>query len=452
MNNKQYRNVLFIIADDWSRIANCYGNDVIKTPNIDALAKRGVVFDYGFCTSPSCAVSRACILTGQHSHTHGQYGHCHGIHGFRTHEFMQSTPKILKSHGFATACIGKKHVEPASVYPFDYEPRVDARSPIDMADKVKTFLDQNQGVPFYLHVGSTYPHRAGKGFGNPRKHAGIEPVPYQPAEIIVPNFLPDVPAVREDLADYYESVSRYDQVVGGVLNALEASGRADETLIFVTTDHAMPFPGAKASSFDSGHHCPLIVYNPDQGKQGIHNQALMNWVDFCPTILEWCGVKHPDGSGALPGRSLLSILEDNSPHPGDGSWEETYFSHCFHEVTNYYPYRALRGRRYKYVRNLAYQLDTPLPSDLFRSISWTAVRDDNIEMLGQRPRERFLHQDREALFDIQNDPSESKNLINDAKLAETVAEMRHKVMDFRNRTKDPWLEQSFQEGEPGAEP
>ena len=73
-------------------------------------------------------------------------------------------------------------------------------------------------------------------------------------------------------------------------------------------------------------------------------------------------------------------------------------------------------------------------------------------MLGQRPRERFLHQDREALFDIQNDPSESKNLINDAKLADTVAEMRRKVMDFRNRTKDPWLEQSFQEGEPGAEP
>ena len=85
-----------------------------------------------------------------------------------------------------------------------------------MADKVKTFLNQNQGVPFYLHVGSTYPHRAGKGFGNPREHAGIEPVPYQPAEIIVPNFFPDVPAVREDLADYYESVSRYDQVGGGV--------------------------------------------------------------------------------------------------------------------------------------------------------------------------------------------------------------------------------------------
>ena len=72
--NNSYKSVMFVIADDWSRIAKCYGNDVIRTPNIDAFAERGVVFDYAFCTSPSCAVSRACILTGQHSHTHGQYG------------------------------------------------------------------------------------------------------------------------------------------------------------------------------------------------------------------------------------------------------------------------------------------------------------------------------------------------------------------------------------------
>ena len=169
--------VLFIIADDWSPIARCYGNHVIKTPNVDALAERGVVFDYAFCTSPSCAVSRACILTGQHSHTHGQYGHCHGIHGFRTHESMQSTPKILKAQGYATACVGKKHVEPPSVYPFDYEPEVDPRSPADIAARVAAFLAEHRDDPFYLHVGSGHPHRASVGFGNHVEHAGIEPAP-----------------------------------------------------------------------------------------------------------------------------------------------------------------------------------------------------------------------------------------------------------------------------------
>ena len=162
------RSVLFVIADDWSRLARCYGNEVIRTPHIDALAERGTVFDYAFCTSPSCAVSRACILTGQHSHTHGQYGHCHGIHGFRTHEWMPSTPALLQANGYATACIGKKHVEPASVYPFAYEPEVDARSPEDMASKVTEFLGAHPEQPFYLHVGSAYPHRAGRGFGNER--------------------------------------------------------------------------------------------------------------------------------------------------------------------------------------------------------------------------------------------------------------------------------------------
>ena len=150
----------------------------------------------------------------------------------------------------------------------------------------------------------------------------------------------------------------------------------------------MPFPGAKASSFDSGHRCPLIVCDPRQRRRGIHSRALMNWGDFCPTILEWCGVEPPPGEVGLPGRSLLPLLEDETPHPGGGTWEETFFSHCFHEITNYYPYRALRGRRYKYVRNLAHRLETPLPSDLFRSLTWTAVREEEISRRTRSNRRR----------------------------------------------------------------
>ena len=442
-----YRSVLFLIADDWSRIAQCYGDTIVQTPNIDQLSEQGVVFDYGFCTSPSCAVSRACILTGQHSHTHGQYGHCHGIHGFRTHDHMQSVPKVLKLEGFATACLGKKHVEPLSVYPFDYEPAVNSRSPKDIADATAQFLEQTQDQPFYLHIGSGYPHRSGNGYGNEKVCAGIQPIGYDPKSIPVPNFLPDNLATRVVLADFYESISRWDQVVGAVLDALKKSGRAEETLVFVTTDHAMPFPGAKASSFDSGHHCPLIIYSPHQQKRGIRNQALMNWVDYYPTILDWCGVDYPHDALPLSGRSFLPILEDDSLSPGNGEWEETYYSHCFHEVTNYYPYRVLRNRRYKYVRNLAHPLGTPLPSDLFRSMTWTAVRNESIEQLGQRSLQSFLYQSREALFDMLNDPAESENLIAKPALAETLNQMRQKVIDFRYETKDPWLEQSFQEGE-----
>ena len=435
----EHKNVLFLIADDWSRLAACYGNTAVKTPRIDTFAQQGVVFDNAFCTSPSCAVSRACILTGQHSHTHGQYGHCHGLHGFSTHSHMSSTPRSLRQAGFATACIGKKHVEPQVVYPFEFEPKVNARSPADLADAARTFLNDNADRPFYLHVGFADPHRAGHGFANDKEWRGVTEVPYKPEDVVVPNFLPDIPAVRADLADYYQAVSRFDHGVGQVLDILDESGRADETLVIITTDHAMPFPGAKASFYDSGHHCPFLLSAPNLEKRGIHHNALINWTNIRPTVHDWCGVSLPED---LPERSLLPILAD----PEAAGWDETYFSHCFHEVVDYNPYRVLRDRRYKFVRHIAHSVQTMLPTDLFRSVSWTAVREQKVDKMGERNTDRILVHQPEELYDIRTDPMESTNLIGDPALADVEAEMRDKLLVFRRATNDPWLEVDFQEG------
>ena len=99
------------------------------------------------------------------------------------------------------------------------------------------------------------------------------------------------------------------------------------------------------------------------------------------------------------------------------------------------------------MRNLAHRLETPLPSDLFRSLTWTAVRDEEIDMLGRRPRAGFLQQDREALFDMEADPDETRNLIAEPSLAGVATKMRARLLEFRRETRDPWLEVSFQEGE-----
>ncbi len=434
-----YKNALFLIADDWSRLAACYGNNVVKTPRIDAFAKEGVVFDNAFCTSPSCAVSRACILTGQHSHTHGQYGHCHGLHGFSTHAHMSSTTKDLRAAGFATACIGKKHVEPSTVYPFEHEPQVNSRSPADLADAARAFLGENSDRPFYLHVGFSDPHRAGQGFANEHPWRGVTEVVYRPEDIIVPDFLPDIPAVRADLADYYQAVSRFDHGIGLLLDVLDESGRADETLVIVTTDHGMPFPGAKASFFDSGHHCPFLLRTPDLSKRGIHHNALINWTNIRPTIQDWCGVPTSED---LPERSLLPILSE----PDIDGWDETYYSHCFHEIMDYNPYRVLRARRYKFARHLAAALTPPLPTDLFRSTSWTAVREQGLKKMGLRETQHVKQRAPEELYDIEKDPQETTNLIDDPALAEVATSMRNKLTDFRRRTQDLWLEVDFQEG------
>lgn len=437
--SSQHRNVLFLIADDWSPLAQCYGNDVLQMPRINEFAKRSTVFDKAFCTSPSCAVSRASILTGHHSHVHGQYGHCHGIQGFRTHEWMTSTPLSLKKAGYATACIGKKHVEPESVYPFGFEPSVDPRVGADLAAQAKVFLDANADSPFYLHVGFSDPHRAAGGFANERTYPGVPEVVYSPDDVIVPHFLPDLPGVREDLADYYQAVSRFDHSVGLLLDELEASGRADETLVILTSDHAMPFPGAKATSFDSGHRVPFMVHSPEIANNESTNQALIHHLDIRPTIEEWCGIPAAD---KLPGRSLLSILQTPQPE----GWDEVTFSHCFHEVIDYNPYRVLRGRRYKYVQNLAADHVTPLPTDLFRSKTWSTVRDSGASHMGIRTTEHTRQRAFEELYDLECDPIESNNLIHDPALANVANDLRQRLYAMRRQTKDPWLELDYQFG------
>jgi N-sulfoglucosamine sulfohydrolase len=440
------RNVLFIIADDWSPIAACYGNSVIQTPRIDVAAKTGIVFDFAFCTTPSCAASRASILTGQHSHTHGQYGHCHGAHGFRTHSWMPSTVSLLRQAGYATACIGKKHVAPESVYPFEFEPKFsppEERSPAAYETFTRNFLTEIGDRSFYCHVGIQDPHRSQDAslFGNSEVAADAGIIKYRPEDVTVPPVLPDLPEVRQELAEYYQAISRFDETVGKVLDALQESGHAEDTLVFITSDHGMPFPGAKASSSEFGHHCPLIVLDPTSTGEGRRCPALVNWTEYLPTILDWCGVEAP---GGLPGRSMLPLFSD----PNQSGWDETFYAHNFHEITNYYPYRVLRGRRYKYVLNLANEFRHPLPSDLYRSVTWQTVLAQKVEMLGGRPRDYFLYQPREALYDLESEPTEANNLIEHPEFQDMLNAMRTKMHTFRFDTKDPWLELSMQQAGP----
>jgi N-sulfoglucosamine sulfohydrolase len=434
-----YKNVLLLIADDWSPLAGCYGSPVVETPNVDALAKRATRFNHAFCTTPSCAASRANILTGHYSHTHGQYGHSHSIHNFHTGLHMPSIPKTLTDAGFATGIIGKMHVQPAAVYPWTHDlQQVEggSRNVQGMAQRAREFFADTGDKPFYLHMGFSDPHR---DFGNRQApYPDYEEVMYDPGQVPVPDFLPDHAEVRQEIAEYYQSISRLDAGYGMAIRALEEAGRADDTMIIVMSDHGMPFPGAKGSSFDSGHHCPLLIARP--GASEVESDALVNWSNIAPTVYDWCGTETPKG---LPERSLLPTL-DQAYTTG---WDETFFSHTFHEVVNYYPYRVLRGRKYKYVRNLYPELTTPLPSDLWASPTWQAVLDEGIEMMGGRPTDAFLHQAGEALFDMENDPVEAHNLIDDPNLQDVAEVMRQRVRRFRVETKDPWVLASQHAGE-----
>ena len=170
-------------------------------------------------------------------------------------------------------------------------------------------------------------------------------------------------------------------------------------------------------------------------------------MDIFPTLVDWTGVGYPADAMPLAGRSVLPVAEDESEIPGDGDWDQTFTSHIFHEVTNYFPYRVIRRRQYKLVHNLAWQLPIPLPSDLFRSLTWTHVREQGITQLGKRNISQYQHPLREALYDIQADPMETENLIDKPELQDVAKEMRQALLDFRVRTLDPWLEYTHQAGD-----
>src|SRR5262249_55269367 len=427
--------ILLIVADDLGLDCGCYGNAKVHTPNIDVLAKRGVRFAHAFATVSSCSASRAVLYTGLYTHTNGQLGHAHPPASLQTHDWVKSLPRVLRDTGYRTGIIGKLHVLPPAVYPFDVaqgDAPVGTRDVAKIGELARRFFAESD-KPFLLIVGFGDPHRSAKGFGNEhlpvRRGSPVRrgpPAPanrsrqtagsgdprrtedpaqhrrYDPRDVRVPGFLPDLPEVREELAEYYQAVSRLDHGVGLVLAALAQAKRDDNTLVIFLSDNGIPFPGAKTNLYDPGIHLPLIVSSPRQKRHGLVNRAMVSWVDITPTIWDWGGVKAPY---PMPGRSLLPILEEANP-PG---WDVIYGSHVFHEITMYYPMRMLRTRQNKYILNLASKLDFPFASDLYESKTWQGIlrrsgglgRPAPNGMFGPRSIAAYVHRPREELYDLE---------------------------------------------------
>jgi N-sulfoglucosamine sulfohydrolase len=429
------RNVLLIIADDQGFDLGVYGNRVLRTPNLDQLAARGTLFTNAFATVSSCSPSRSVIYTGLYSHSNGMYGLAHDVHNQHLLLSVRTLPQLLKAGGYRTALVGKKHILPEDALPFDAElapERPGIRDVAFMADEARKFMAASTDRPFLLIVGYSDPHRAEQNFGNTRAWPGIKRETYDPAKVVVPAHLPDLPEVRRDLADYYESVSRLDSGVGLLLDALRAAGHSSDTLVIYLSDNGRAFPGAKTTLYDEGIHLPLIVSSPAQAKHGVRNDAMVSWVDIAPTILDWAGVSKTE---SLPGRSILPILEQSNP-PG---WDRVFASHNFHEIQQYYPMRALRTREYKYILNLAAPLEFPIAGDVASSPSWHAIEARPAVGLGTRTTQAFLHRPPEELYDLRQDPAEVHNLADDPAHRAVLERMRAELTKFRQDTKDPWL-------------
>lgn len=421
--------VLYVTDDQGSTDAGCYGNPVIKTPGLDTLAAAGTRFTRAFCTTPSCSASRSVILTGLLNHANGQYGHEHDYHHFRTFDTVRSLPNRLNEAGYRTISLGKFHVGPPEVYDFkswgiDYMGDKKGNLPSDLARAADAFLREKDDRPFFMYFCTVEPHR-------PFKREEADPV--DPKDVLVPTFLPDNAATREELAAYYSSVQQADGGLVRLIQSLKETGHWEDTLIVYISDNGIAFPGAKTNCYEPGVRLPCVVRNPDVAREGIVNNAMITWADITPTILEFAGV--PFTPASLHGRSFLTVLDQESPE----GWDSVFLSHTFHEVTMYYPMRVLRDERYKLIWNMASGLSFPFASDLWESKTWQYLLDTKATHFAQRPIENYLHRATFELYDLEQDPDELNNLATLPMYQEQLSAMKARLKAHQERTGDPWI-------------
>jgi N-sulfoglucosamine sulfohydrolase len=459
------RNVVLIIADDMGQDAGCYGNREVKTPALDRLASEGTRYRYAFCTTSSCSASRSVILSGLQNHATGHYGHAHGSGHFSTYQSVQSLPVILARHGYRTGRVGKYHLAPEEVYRFDEAISASGWNPVGMANASRDFI-ADKSKPFFLYFCTLTSHRSGgqlkdhplkpNPFGNHIDYPEITDVKYDEAKLTVPPHLPDSPECRAELAQYYQAISRTDAGLARLVELLKETGQYENTLILFGADNGMAWPGAKTTLYEPGMRLPLVVRSPDQKKRGVVSDAMISWVDFTPTILDFAGVKEvmappfqtgdPEGRPSprknvrevpykFHGRSFLPTLEQEKP----AGWNLVYASHQFHEITMYYPTRVLRTDRHKLILNLAHQLPYPFASDLHASPTWQATLRSGDSLYGNRRVADYTFRPRYELYDLQADPHELKNLATDPGHKETFDRLAAQLKQYQQDTRDPWL-------------
>ncbi len=439
-------NLVLIVSDDHGREATgCYGNPVVRTPNMDALAAEGVRFENGFCTTASCAASRSVILTGLHNHATGTYGHTHSVHHFSCFSNIQTLPVMLREAGYRTGRVGKRHYAPEAIFRWDWEEPEGryGRDDVRMSDACRPFIRGEE--PFFLYWCSYNPHRSGEWderdsnrpnrFGNPAKSfPGDEEAEFDPGKVVVPSFLPDIPAVRSELAQYYQSIARLDRGVGRLMEILKEEGRYERTVILYISDNGAAFPQAKTTLYDPGMRLPCLVRAPGMRRRGAATDAPISWVDITPTLLDYAGARV--NYAAFHGRSFRPIVQGES----DGSDREGVFaSHTFHEITNYYPMRVWRTRRYKFIWNIAWKLDYSFASDLWQAASWQAALKQGLKQFGARSVDAYIHRPKFELYDLEQDPDEVENLAGRTEYAALVAEFSERIREFQRQTGDPWL-------------
>lgn len=498
-------NVVFLFADDLGRYASCYAqadgpgtlNDVIKTPNIDQIAKQGVIFRSAFVNAPSCTPCRTSLCAGQ---PFWRGASASVLQGARWNFQLPAFPLMLEQSGYH---IGKAYKVWSPGTPADapiggnknafqkrggrinqYSQVVtklvqqgieldEARSSVlaEVRGNFEDFLAARKSdEPFFFWYGPTNVHRTWEK-GSGKALWGIEP---EQLKGRVPPFLPDVPEIREDLADYLGEVQAFDASIGVIMDVLREQGLLDDTMLIVSGDHGAPgFPNGKCNLYDFGCQVPLVVQPPvairrSMTQTGVVVDDLVSLIDLAPTILELAQVA-PDAS--MTGKSLLPQISAGKNGLIESSRRAVMLGRERHVATvqgdfSHYPQRAIRTDDFLYINNFApdrWPLGRPVFEDengqpLAPEPSIEQLTNNTYAAFGDMdasPAKAWLVKHRnepsvrpfydrafakrpaEELYDLKNDKYQLHNVANDSKFAEAKARLRSQLMEQLIITCDP---------------
>ncbi|XP_064478873.1 N-sulphoglucosamine sulphohydrolase-like [Ornithodoros turicata] len=460
------KNVLLILADDGGFETQVYNNSICQTPNLLELSRRALVFDKAYTVVSSCSPSRASLLSGLPPHQNGMYGLHQGVHGFQSFAEVQALPQVLSEHGVRTGIIGKKHVGPESVYPFDFAHTEENSSILQVGRNitrikklVRKFLRSNDSRPFFLYVAFHDPHRCGhthpqygqfcEKFGNGEPGMGSipdwEPQLYDPSDVIVPDFVPDTPAARQDIAAQYTTVGRMDQGIGLVLRELSRAGFQDNTLVIYSSDNGIPFPNGRTNLYEPGIREPFIIADPTRPHSfNKRSHAMVSLLDIMPTVLDWFGIPLPTyeifrKGVTFTGASLLPLLDvGTAVLPRD----TIYGSHSLHEITMYYPMRSARNDRFKLIHNLNFLMPFPIDQDFYLSPTFQDTLNRTqagVPTHWTKNLTSYYYRSNWELFDLREDPGELRNLAENVSYVDVFGELKHGLSKWQDLTRDPWL-------------
>ena len=414
VNQPLHPDIVLIHCHDLGRWLNIYGMPNVPSPNIARFAEHSVVFENAHAAAPLCSPARGALFTGMSPYVNGIQGLSHNAWRYR--ENVLTAPEHLRPLGYHSALIGLQHenVDP-TVLGFDecpgqgFLPRVN-----QVVDATEDWLSQLAPVgtrdPLFLTIGTWEVHR-------PWPHEDYSPA--DPAQVDVPDFLPDNAGTRSDIADCYGAISQVDDGFGRLIAALDAALDSENTMVILTTDHGAAFPGGKSTLRDSGTGVTLVIRPPASWEVAPHRVSnVVSHMDVVPTLIDLAGGGAP---AELEGVSLLPMLTGEAE--GDPG-RLVYSAKDYHDT--YDPKRAVRSKSFAYIRNYEPGPKLQLAIDLEKSKTRQSMGDAHME---PRPNEE--------LYDRGIDPAEKYNRAGDPEYAHITAEYAAALHEWLTSIGDP---------------